>query len=181
MYLVQNEFMIDFMKQKQDINMYVEMKMTTKSPHYNQDGDVESKYYPLHFDFYRYKNDEYLYTVGFPAKWIGEMRIVGPVNDYDFGIFVDYSLYLENTYETYEGVYSKLNAHFYLKGDDPNIEAFLDNFLTHDDIRLRNNESYREVYKDMYFYFICTDVFEPFEYWYIVMTPYLPDIQFKNR
>lgn len=179
-HLVQNDFMIDYMKQKNDNYMYVETKMTTKSPPYNIENDPDFRYKPLEFDFYRYKNEEYLYTVGFPVNWVGELRTVGPVNEYDFSILGEYVVFLEKTYEAYEGVYEKLNGHFYIKGDDPNIEEFLSNFLTKDDLKLRLSDNPTEVYKDQYFYFICTDLVDRFEYWYIVMCPSLPNIYMKQ-
>lgn len=177
-FLERNHLIKSKIENKHDNDIYCKLEMSTQSQFYGVDVDPSQKFSALKFDFYNYESQKYLYTIDFQTNWIGELKLIGPVNEHAFNIFYDYNIFVDNLNFSEDG---SPNSHFYLKGDDPNINDFLEDFFTKSELEIYNDAGAVTLRENRFFYFICSDVYDQFVYWYIVYSPNLPLIYDKNE
>ena len=186
-HFVQDEIMKSVMYSNKEEDIYVNMFSSSKSPHYNKETDFNIPTYNyVEFDFHKYIEDKYLYSVAFPVDWQANIRMLGPVNFLTFEIINHFGLEWDTLINenqnntTHQDINTNINAHFYLKGDDPHIGTFLKDYATQYEYLLRPYDEEFTTFNNGYFFFICTEIIEPVSYWYIIYTKRLPKIYIKD-
>lgn len=179
LHLVQNDVMKSVLKKNSTNNIYAKIEVNTKVQFNDDEINANSRFNQIIIDFYNFEDDEYLYSISFSRDWMFDLRMLGPVNAMSFEILSIFNSYWDKTDDSVivneeRTIDRSINAHFYLRSDDPNIVPFQSEFYTDKDKYFALGKSYTLNFPEGYYYFVCSESIDNFSRWYIIFVNELP-------